>query len=174
MPTDLADDQIEDYLFMLQQQHNTPSESYLKHTVYGLRFVFRLEDLDDKRVSLPAIARPNKLPLVRSRGEIKEVLKIPALLKRRKLIGLLYDCGLWCLEVRILRIKDVDLNRRMVHLRQAKGKKDRYVPTATILADGIKKYLDVEHPRNWLFNGKGDPILDGGKGGDFDSLYSHP
>ena len=35
LPTELEDDQIEDYLYLLQQQHNTPSESYFKHTVYG-------------------------------------------------------------------------------------------------------------------------------------------
>jgi integrase/recombinase XerD len=54
-PFELEDDQIEDYLYLLQQEHDTPSESYFKHTVYGLRFLFRLEGLDDKRVALPRI-----------------------------------------------------------------------------------------------------------------------
>lgn len=71
LPTDLEDDQIEDYLYLLQQQHNTPSESYFKHTVFCLRFVFRLEGLDDKRIALPVIQRENKLPVVLSREEIK-------------------------------------------------------------------------------------------------------
>lgn len=123
LPTDLEDDQIEDYLYLLQQQHNTPSESYFKHTVYSLRFLFMLEGLDDKRVSLPAIARSNKLPVVLRREEMRELLKTPSLLKHRILIGLLYDCGLRCLEVRSLQIKDIDLNRRMIHVRQAKVKK---------------------------------------------------
>jgi integrase/recombinase XerD len=172
LPTDLEDDQIEDYLYFLQQQHNTPSETYFKHTVYGLRFIFRLEGLDDKRVSLPAIARSNKLPVVLSREEMRELLKTPTLLKHRILIGLLYDCGVRCLEVRSLEIKDVDLNRRMIHVRQGKGKKDRYIPMGTVLAEGIRKYLDAEHPVKWLFNGKGDATIDGRKGGDFDSRYS--
>jgi site-specific recombinase XerD len=140
--------------------------------VYGLRFLFRLEGLDDKRVVLPVIERQDKLPVVLSREEMKRLLKAPALLKHRILIALLYDCGLRCLEVRSLQIKDIDLNRRMIHVRQSKGKKDRYVPTGKILADGISKYLDAEHPVNWLFNGKGDPVIEGRKGGDFDSRYS--
>ena len=172
LPTELEDDQIEDYLYLLQQQHNTPSESYFKHTVFGLRFLFRLEGLDDKRVALPAIARQEKLPVVLSREEMKLLLKAPTLLKHRILIGLLYDCGLRCLEVRTLQIKDIDLNRRMMHVRQSKGKKDRYVPFGKILADGISKYLDAERPVKWLFNGKGDPSIEGSKGGDFDSRYS--
>ncbi|MES2778234.1 MAG: tyrosine-type recombinase/integrase [Bacteroidota bacterium] len=172
LPTELEDDQIEDYLYLLQQQHNTPSESYFKHTVFGLRFLFRLEGRDDKRVALPVIAKQEKLPVVLSREDVKLLLKTPTLLKHRILIALLYDCGLRCLEVRSLQINDVDLNRRMIHVRQGKGKKDRYVPMGKVLADGIKKYLDAEHPVHWLFNGKGDPVIEGRKGGDFDSRYS--
>jgi integrase/recombinase XerD len=83
LPGELEDDQIEDYLYLLQQQHNTPSESYFKHTVYGLRFLFRLEGLDHKRVTLPAIERQEKLPVVLSREEVKLLLKIPTLLKHK-------------------------------------------------------------------------------------------
>ena len=172
LPSELEDEQIEDYLYLLQQQHNTPSESYFKHTVYGLRFLFRLEGLDDKRVSLPAIERQQKLPVVLSREEMKVLLHTPTLLKHRILLGLLYDCGLRCLEVRSLLIGDIDLNRRMVHVRQSKGKKDRYVPMGKVLAGGIQKYIEVERPVKWLFNGKGDAVIEGRKGGDFDSRYS--
>lgn len=172
LPTELEDDQIEDYLYGLQQQHNTPSESYFKHTVYGLRFLFRLEGLDDKRVALPVIERPEKLPVVLSREEMKRLLHTPQLLKHRILLGLLYDCGLRCAEVRSLELKDIDLNRRMVHVRQSKGKKDRYVPIGQVLAGGIQRYIDAERPVKWLFNGKGDSVIEGRKGGDFDSRYS--
>ena len=138
LPTELEDDQIEDYLYLLQQQHNTPSESYFKHTVYGLRFIFRLEGLDDKRICLPAIQREEKLPVVLSREEVKQLLHTPTLLKHRILIALLYDCGLRCMEVRSLQLKDIDLNRRMLHIRQSKGKKDRYVPIGSVLAAGLQ------------------------------------
>ena len=172
LPTELDDEQIEDYLYLLQQQHNTPSESYFKHTVYGLRFLFRLEGLDAKRVSLPIIEKQEKLPVVLSRQEMKTLLKTPVLLKHRILLGLLYDCGLRCMEVRSLEIKDIDLNRRMIHIRQSKGKKDRYVPMGTVMAKGLQKYMEAEHPVRWLFNGKGDTVIAGRKGGDFDSRYS--
>lgn len=172
LPTELEEDQIEDYLYLLQQQHNTPSESYFKHTVFGLRFVFRLEGLDDKRIALPAIQRENKLPVVLSREEVKRLLCTPTLLKHRILIALLYDCGLRCMEVRSLQLKDIDLNRRMLHIRQSKGKKDRYVPIGSVLAAGLQKYIEAEGSVRWLFNGKGDPAIEGRKGGDFDSRYS--
>jgi site-specific recombinase XerD len=72
----------------------------------------------------------------------------------------------------MLELKDIDLNRRMLHIRQSKGKKDRYVPMGTVLARGIASYMEAERPKKYLFNGKGDPVLEGRKGGDFDSRYS--
>lgn len=93
VPTDLQDDQIEDYLYLLQQQHNTPSESYFKHTVFGLRFLFRLEGLDHKRVALPAIQRQEKLPVVLSRQEMKVLLKTPSLLKHRTCLDCFSTAG---------------------------------------------------------------------------------
>ena len=67
LPTELDDDQIEDYLHSLLRD-STPSESYFKHTVYGLRFLFRLEGLRDKQIALPSISKEKKLPIVLSRA----------------------------------------------------------------------------------------------------------
>jgi site-specific recombinase XerD len=41
-----------------------------------------------------------------------------------------------------------------IHIRQSKYKKDRIVPLSKYMAKGLKKYLSVEHPYIWLFNGK--------------------
>ncbi len=48
----------------------------------------------------------------------------------------------------------MDLDREMLHIRQGKGRKDRYVPLGDLLSHGLKTYLDTEHPYVWLFNGK--------------------
>ncbi len=44
----------------------------------------------------------------------------------------------------------------MLHIREGKGKKDRYVPLGNMLCRGLKVYIENEHPFNWLFNGKSD------------------
>lgn len=152
LPTDLDLEQIEDYLLHLKKKG--ASEADFKLTVYGLRFLFRCDGLDDRAIKLPSIKRDKKLPVVLSPKEMKELLKAPGLLKHRVLIGVLYGCGLRCHEVRSLLIKDVDFDRNMIHIRQGKGRKDRYVPLGEHLARGLKKYLDAEKPVKWLFNGK--------------------
>jgi integrase/recombinase XerD len=152
LPTELDLEQIEDYLLHLKRKG--ASEADFKLTVYGLRFLFRCDGLDDRAIKLPSIKRDKKLPVVLSPKEMKELLKAPTLLKHRVLIGVLYGCGLRCHEVRSLLIKDVDFDRNMIHVRQGKGRKDRYVPIGEHLARGLKKYLDAEKPVKWLFNGK--------------------
>jgi site-specific recombinase XerD len=168
VPTELDADQIDDYLYLLQRQHNTPSDSYFKFTVYGLRYVFRMEGLKDKHIELPMIKHEKKLPVVLSKEEVKRLLKAPQLLKHRILLGLLYGCGLRCFEVRNIMIADLDFDRQKLHVRKGKGKKDRYVPLSKILIRGLETYIQVEQPTEWLFNGK--PELQAG--GDFDSRYS--
>lgn len=168
VPTLLAEEQIEEYLDMLLDQHHTPSESYFKFTIFSLRFAFKAEGLDFRRFSLPQIKASKKLPVVLSREEMRRLMRAPQLLKHRILLGLLYGCGLRCMEVRGIRLKDIDLDRRQLHVRQGKGKKDRYVPLGDMLCRGLKTYIDAERPDTYLFNGKPN----GRAGGDFDSRYS--
>jgi len=152
-PTELDREQVLDYLHFCQSQHKTPSASFFKHTVYGLRAVYRLKGMDGNRVSLPSIERSKKLPVVLSQPEIKILLKTPKLLKHRLLISLLYDCGLRCFELRNIELRDLDLGRKMLHIRQGKGRKDRYVPLGNLLIKGLRKYIASEKPYHWLFNG---------------------
>jgi len=171
VPTQIDPDQITDYLYQVKVDHNTPSDSYFKFTVYGLRFAYRAEGIKDKQLELPEIKHTKKLPVIVSREEMKRLLKTPKLLKHRVLLGLLYGCGLRCFEVRSLKIADLDFDRKLVHVRNGKGKKDRYVPLSDLLIRGLKSYMEAEQPRTWLFNGK-DQEITGRAGGDFDSRYS--
>ena len=144
VPTDIDPDQINDYLYLVKVEHNTPSDSYFKFTVYGLRFAYRMLGMKDKRVELPEIKHEKKLPVIVSREEMRRLLKAPKLLKHRVLLGLLYGCGLRCFEVRSLKIADLDFDRKLAHVRNGKGKKDRYVPLSDLLIRGLKSYMEAE------------------------------
>jgi len=151
---DLDDEVILDYLHYLKEQHQTPSDSYFKHTVYGLRYLYRIFDKVESRIILPSIGRPKQLPVVLSQQEVRLLLKAPKLLKHRLILSLLYGCGLRNAELCNLKIIDLDLNRKMLHVRNGKGRKDRYLPLCELLIRGIKKYLSSEKPVEYLFNGK--------------------
>jgi integrase/recombinase XerD len=111
IPTLLDPEQVHEYLFMLQKRSKTPSQTYFKHTVYGLRFLLKSEGLEYKYLHLPAIKGEKKLPVVLSKAEVWAMLKSCTLLKHKVLIGLLYGCGLRCMEVRSVRLADLDFDR---------------------------------------------------------------
>jgi len=152
LPTNLDSEQVLDYLHLVKA-NGSPSATFFKFTVYGMRYACKLKGLPYQQFSLPSIERNDKLPVVLNASEVRALLKACDLLKHRLLIGLAYGCGLRCAEVRTLTLADVDTERAMVHVRQGKGGKDRCLPMGAMLGRGIKEYIVAEKPRTYLFEG---------------------
>jgi len=91
--------------------------------------------------------RAKRLPAVFSREEAWRVLD------RLNGVGWLwaafmYGCGLRLEEVCNLRVKDIDLDRRQIMVREGKGNKDRVLPLPEMLIEPLRKHLNllrVEH-----------------------------
>ena len=143
---------INDYLFHCQHLHKTPSESFFKHTIFGLRAAYKVMEMPQKRVSLPQIQRQKDLPIVLNAQETRELLNAPKYLRHRLMLAMLYGCGLRSYELCNLLQSDVDFERKTVFVKKQKGKTDRYVPLSVHLIRGLKSYLETEHPIHYLFN----------------------
>ena len=117
IPLELSDQVINEYLAEIRSSRN-PSETYFKHAVYGLRYLFRLFGREDRAIALPQIARSNKLPVILNRKEVFELLSTPKLLKHRVLLGLTYAAGLRLFEVAALRISNLDFERKTIFVEQ--------------------------------------------------------
>ena len=152
LPTELDNEQVLDYLHLVKS-NGSPSATFFKFTVYGMRYACKLRGLPYQQFSLPSIERNDKLPAVLNADEVRALIKSCDLLKHKLLISLCYGCGLRCAEVRNLLLGDVDTVRGMIHVRQGKGNKDRMLPMGTMLARGISKYIHAEKPRLYLFEG---------------------
>ncbi len=154
LPIFLNKSEVEEYLYLVKQKYAGSSETFFKHTIFSLRYLFRMEGLDEMRIQLPSIKKNKRLPVVLSKMEVTEMLNKPRLLKHRVLIALLYGCGLRCFEVRNVQLSDLDFERSVLHVREGKGKKDRYVPLGDFLVSILKNYIEICRPEIWLFNGK--------------------
>jgi integrase/recombinase XerD len=154
LPENISEDEINEYLASLARDPKSPSRSTFKHMVYGLRYYYRLMGMNKKVIALPSLKKDTKLPVILNRDELKELFAAPTLLKQRIVLSLIYSAGLRGQEVINLKISDVDFERMTIHIRQSKYKKDRIVPLSPTMAVGLKKYLKVENPHIWLFNGK--------------------
>jgi integrase/recombinase XerD len=123
--------------------------------VYGLRFYFRHIGDNKRAIWLPSLKKDTRFPIILNRSELRELFNAPPLLKHRILLTLIYSAGLRGQEVINLKLADIDFERKTIHIRQSKYKKDRIVPLSDLMAIGLKKYISVENPHIYLFNGKG-------------------
>ena len=154
LPEEIDSEEINEYLVALARDPKSPSRSSFKHMVYGLRYYYRLLGMNKNAIALPSLKGDTKLPVILNQSELKELFAAPSLLKQRIVLTLIYSAGLRGQEVINLKISDIDFERKTIHIRQSKYKKDRIVPLANSMAVGLKKYLSAENPHNWLFNGK--------------------
>ena len=132
--------------------------------------MLKTEGLPYTYLHVPSIAKVKKLPVILSREEIWRMLQSADLLKHKLLIGLIYGCGLRCMEVRNIKLSHLDFDRKMLHIVQSKGNKDRYVPLSDHLIRGLQTFISVENPIHYLFNGNRHSSSIESK--DFDSRYS--
>ena len=153
LPQHINEKELNKHLASMARQSKSPSLSEFKHAVYGIRYCYRLLGLQDKLITLPKIKHDNKLPVVLNYEECKTLFKTPELLKHRVLLSLIYSSGLRAGEASRLKISDIDSGRMMIHIRQSKYNKDRYVPLSPIMLQGLRKYYYACHPVEYLFNG---------------------
>jgi len=67
---------------------------------------------------------------------------------------LVYSAGLRVSEVVKLKSKDIDSERRLVFVKGAKGRKDRYTILSDIALDTLRQYYKRNRPKKWLFEGE--------------------
>jgi site-specific recombinase XerD len=152
-PVDLSIEQINDYLYSMLKSDTSPSKSYYRHTVYGLKCLFKTMGKPDKALKMPPVRDSETVPVVLSCQEIRTLLMKTSNLKHRVMIGLLYGSGLRMNEARKVKIVDIDTQRLQVRVVQGKGRKDRYTVLSKLLVKGIHEYLAKEKPQVYLFNG---------------------
>lgn len=103
-------------------------------------FYKRVLGMDIGDISFLRSPRAARLPEVFSRQEVWRVLD--RLDGEGWLWGaLMYGCGLRLEETSQLRIKDIDIDRRMLTVRQGKGNKDRVVPLPILLIEPLQKHI---------------------------------
>jgi site-specific recombinase XerD len=103
--------------------------------------------------AVPRPKRERRLPVVLSRQEVQRLFATVTNLKQKALFMVAYDAGLRLSELRNLRIDDIDSQRMVIHIRQGKGKKDRYARLTPGLLKLLREYWLEYRPQSWLFPG---------------------
>lgn len=153
LPDAPTSDDCRAYFSMLLSGTPSVGVNSFKHTIYGLRCYCRIMGLPELKLSLPSIRKDKKLPVVLSQPEICRLLSSCADLRSKALLGLIYSCGLRLGESRQIKISDIDSGRMLVHIKQGKGRKDRYVALSSTLLLVLRAYFKKYRPTTYLFNG---------------------
>ncbi len=125
--------------------------------VAALRFFFvktlkRRYLLDDT----PYPKAPRRLPSILSVDEMTQLIDAAASLSHRTMLMVLYSTGIRNAELRHLQVADIDSRRMLIHIRQGKGGRDRFVPLSATLLMTLRAYYRWMRPKTWLFPGTVD------------------
>ncbi|MDG1332374.1 MAG: tyrosine-type recombinase/integrase [Crocinitomicaceae bacterium] len=137
---------------------NGYSESYQNQFVNALK-LFLLANGTADLLEINKLERPKlgyRLPVVLSLSEVERLLNTVSNTKHRCILSLIYSCGLRSGELIQLKIADIDSERMMIHIRSAKGKKDRMVPLSESVLELLRIYYMDYKPKDFLFNGAND------------------
>lgn len=130
------------------------SRSYQNQMINAIKLYFKViynQNIDG--LIIPRPKKEKKLPIVFSRNEIKLLIKNTFNLKHQTIIILIYGTGIRLGESVNMLVRDVDFQRKLIHIRAGKGKKDRIVPLPETLIKQLKIYLDQYKPIEYLFEG---------------------
>jgi len=89
------------------------------------------------------LKRDKNLPVILSKKEIENMIICTKNFGHRTIIMLLYSSGMRASEITNLRWEDVDFNRNIIHIKLAKGSKDRIVMLSPKLKKNLSR-LDIE------------------------------
>ena len=154
-PAEVTKQEIEDYLLELIATKNI-SSSTQNQVINAIKFY--LEQVLGKERTVYTIERPRKefkLPKVLGEDEVSRILRATKNNKHKTMLSLMYSAGLRVGELLNLTLRDIDSDRMLVHIRGAKGNKDRTSMLSGKVLEMLRSYYRQYRPKYWLFEGPG-------------------
>jgi len=159
----LAEIEPEDvYAFMVYlREVRGLSRDTMRISACGIKYLYK--HLLNRKEIVSEIPYPKKekyLPEILNSKELYKLFSKTQNIKHRVFLKLTYSAGLRRSEACNILLSDIDSKNYQIHIRQGKGKKDRYVPLSNHLLQEARLYVKQEKPERYLFNGrtKGKPI----------------
>ena len=137
----LSKDQLTDYFAQVLDQL---SWSTLKHDLYGLKFYYAyVLDKPWPGAELTKAPKVSHLPDIVTVAQIQQIVNATRILSYRVFFFTLYSMGLRLGEGLRLQVGDIDADRMRVHVRDAKGNRDRLVPLPTNALEVLREFWKV-------------------------------
>ena len=153
-PDQLSADQVQDYLAYLIAQRkvawNTCNVTLCALHCFYNKFLNR----GQTKLTIPPRPRQRKLPEILSKAQVLELIGNAKDLRQRTVLMMTYGSGLRVGEVVRLKPGDIEADRMLVRVEQAKGRKDRYSLLSKKALESLRIYYKAYGPATYLFVGK--------------------
>lgn len=154
-PTELGEREVRQYLLHLRQERKLGPSTIKMHTA-GIKFLY-VHTLQRPEVvaAVPWIKVPQKLPDILSGSEVDSLLAAMESTTFRAIVMTTYAVGLRISEVCSLGQDDIDSKRMLIHVRNGKGGRDRYVALPQLVLTMLREYWkEVRPAKPYLFCGQ--------------------
>ncbi len=150
-PDQINEEELREYfLFLKNEKHAARNTCTIN--LCGIKFFFQYTlGREWKFFELVRPPREKKLPVVLSRDEVHRILGCVHLQHYRVCLTTIYTCGLRLLEGVRLQVKDIDSDRKQIHVNFGKGGKDRYIPLPEQSLIMLRQHWLTHHNPMWLF-----------------------
>lgn len=156
-PDQLGPEQIREFLLhLIDDRKSAPSTIQLYRSALRFLYVTMLKRSWFEQ-DVVRIKKRLKLPTVLSAEEITRILDHTTNLKHWTILATLYATGLRCDELRHLKIRDIDSQRMLIHVRHAKGRIPRDIGLSPVLLERLRIYWHWLKPKDWLFPSRQHP-----------------
>lgn len=137
--------------FLLDKHERKQSPQTINLALNAVKFFYAEVLKDPQKIDLKFAKRNKKLPIVLSNAEIKKIIESTENPKYKLMISLGYACGLRVSEVTDLRVGDLDIDELVVHVKGAKGKKDRISVLPEKLQNDLKNIIAGKNNNDFIF-----------------------
>ncbi len=151
-PSEITSDDIKHYI--AEKLSNQSSSSVIVF-LSAVKFAYSSILNKDITAGIKRPRREKKLPSVLTKEEVKKLINSASTKKSKLMISLAYACGLRVSELVNLKVKDLNFNEMIGHVRQSKGKKDRVFNIPNRLLKKLKKQAEKQKKsgQEFLFTG---------------------
>lgn len=138
------------FIYLVTERHLADASCRLY--LAGLRFLYlQVLHWPTFDVPIPHPKRVRRIPQLLTRAEVARILAAAEGLERRVMLATCYGCGLRVSELIALRIRNIDGERRLLHVERGKGGKDRKIVLSAGVLALLRDYWRRRRPRDWLF-----------------------
>lgn len=116
--------------------------------------MFKIFGVTNRKISMPVMKRKKPLRDIMNRYEVMQLLKAATMQKHKIAFALAYGSGLRVQELVNVKVRDLDLVRKTVHVRDGKGGYDRLVPISSDFIRGYSSYQNTHELIEYLFPGQ--------------------